>query len=156
LTGVVAALFSKEIGPYLRKLKPFIIYLFIAAIFVVHRLPYSASTTALRILVQGPLIGIALLYTSHFPCAAKDILSYPAMRFTGRISYGIYLWQELATGYYEGAGVRFYVCALGAMAIVCVVSFLWIEQPLIGVGSRLSKARIARDSAAQLAPAKEL
>jgi peptidoglycan/LPS O-acetylase OafA/YrhL len=150
LTGVVTALFSDEIKPYLRKLRPVVIYLFVVAIFAVHRLPYSAPITLLRILVQGPLIGIVLFYTSHFPCAAKDILSYPAMRFTGRISYGIYLWQQLATGYYEGAGVLFYVIALSLMAVVCVASFFWIEQPLIRFAGRLSKARIARESGSRV------
>jgi peptidoglycan/LPS O-acetylase OafA/YrhL len=99
------------------------------------------------------LIGFALFYTSPFPYAAKNILSSPAVRFAGRISYGIYLWQQLATRYYEGAGVGFYVCALGLMEVVCVVSFFWIEQPLIRIGARLSKAQIGRESAARLVPA---
>jgi len=154
--GVVTALFADDIRPYLRKLSPLIIYLFIVAFFTIHRLPYSRSTNMLRILASAPLIGIVLSYTSHVPCAAKDILSYPAMRFIGRISYGIYLWQQLALGYYEGAGVLFYTVAVALAAVVCVASFFWIEQPLISLGARLSKAQIARESTARLVPEPEL
>jgi peptidoglycan/LPS O-acetylase OafA/YrhL len=77
------------------------------------------------------------------------------MRFIGRISYGVYLWQQLALGYYEGAGVLFYVGALALAGVVVVASFFWIEQPLISLGARLSKAQIARESAARLVPEPE-
>ena len=145
LTGVLVALYSEEIKPYLRKVKPTIIYLLIAAIFIIDHIAATPLITVLK-MATGPMMGIVFFYTSHFPCVAKTCLSYPAIRYTGRISYSLYLWQQVATGSYEGAGALFYVCSLGLTAIISVVSFAWIEQPLIHFAARLSRAQIERGS----------
>ena len=157
LTGVVMALFSDEISPYIRKLRPAVIYLFLAAFFAIDYFSHGEPPPVmiLKILVQGPLIGVILFYTSHFPCAARTLFLNPGVRFMGRISYGIYLWQQLATRNYQGAGILFYTCSLGLTALVCVASFYWIEQPLIRLGAKLSRAQIGRDAAAPLVASRE-
>jgi peptidoglycan/LPS O-acetylase OafA/YrhL len=147
------ALYEGGIEHRLKKVAPLAIYLSVIAVFGLHRLPVSAVGTALNMIFLGPLIGMVLFYTSHFPCAARDVLSLPAVRFAGRISYGVYLWQQLATGYYEGAGVLFYGCTLTLAAIICIISFRYIEQPLIRLGARLSEVQIARELAGRFAPA---
>ena len=152
LAGAAFALYSGELKRYLGKISPWFAYLGILAMFVIYGLPASASTTILALFVGCPLIGALLFYTSHFDCAAKRALSRPSVRFVGRISYGIYLWQQLATGYYEGAGVLFYSSALCLVAIVCVVSFRYLETPLIRIGSKLSEGRIQRELAGRLVP----
>lgn len=152
LTGAVFALFSGELKRYLGKISPTIAYLGILGVFVIYGLPASASSTSLRMFVGCPLIGAVLFYTSHFDCAAKRVLSRPPVRFVGRISYGIYLWQQLATAYYEGAGVLFYSSALCLMAIACMISFRYLETPLIRIGSRLSEAQIQRELTGRLVP----
>lgn len=152
VTGVVMALFSDEITPHLRRVRPWVVYLCVPAIFAIDYLSHGEPTgmMMLKLGILGPLIGSVLFYTSHFPCAAKSVLSYSGIRFIGRISYGIYLWQQLATLYYAGAGALFYACSLGLMVVICVSSFLWVEQPLIGIGARLSRARIEGEPGGRL------
>lgn len=69
----------------------------------------------------------------------KDFLLLPAMRETGRISYGIYLWQQLATYPFVGVGAPFYALSLTVCVAWSFASFKWFEGPLIRLGTRLSK-----------------
>ena len=152
LTGAAFALYSGELKRYLGKISAVSVYLGILAVFVIYGLPASAGSTILRLFVGCPLIGVVLFYTSHFNCAAKRALSRPFVRFVGRVSYGVYLWQQLATGYYEGTSVLLYSATLCLMAIVCVVSFRYLETPMIRLGSRLSGAQIQRGLTGGLVP----
>lgn len=56
----------------------------------------------------------------------------------GRASYGIYLWQQLATYPYEKAGVVFYMISVPSAILLSLLSFRYIEKSIIKFGSRLS------------------
>lgn len=66
-------------------------------------------------------------------------LAWPPLVVIGRMSYSLYLWQQLATGPYSGAGYGFYVLALAACFLWCWLLFRYFEQPLIRLGARLSR-----------------
>ena len=106
--GVVMALYSKELEELLKGLPPIVAYIGIGFVFVVYACPPRAIHTVTEILVVCPFIGGWLLYTSRVPCRLGRFLSCRPMTEIGRASYGIYLWQQLATGNYEGAGALFY------------------------------------------------
>lgn len=95
-----------------------------------------------KVAIEPPLIGLVLFYTSYFPCAINTALSLSAVRFIGRISYGIYLWQQPATAFYPHGGITLYALLIGLMAIVCFASFFWIERPLMNVGAGISRTLI--------------
>jgi peptidoglycan/LPS O-acetylase OafA/YrhL len=63
------------------------------------------------------------------------------MRYIGRISYSIYLWQQLATYAFPGAGVGFYAFSVGMTLLVAAASYRWIERPLISFGAAISMRR---------------
>jgi peptidoglycan/LPS O-acetylase OafA/YrhL len=60
------------------------------------------------------------------------------MRYIGRISYSIYLWQQLATYAFPGAGVGFYTASVGITLLIAAASYRWIERPLISFGAAIS------------------
>lgn len=63
------------------------------------------------------------------------------MRFVGRISYSLYLWQQLflAPGWeragFEPSAPWNLLCAAGA----AIASYFFVEKPLIAVGRRISR-----------------
>ncbi len=142
LVGVVMALFRKELKVYVRRLNSGVIYLSIGAFLTIDHLAASAFATTLKVAIEPPLIGLVLFYTNYFPCAINTALSLSAVRFIGRVSYGIYLWQRPATAFYPHGRITLYALLIGLMAIVCFASFFWIERALMNVGAGISRTLI--------------
>lgn len=130
---------------------------------VVRRIPVIAVIPALGLLIAAerleytrlaPLAAIAapalIAYALAATCLASPWaargLSGRAITFLGRISYGIYLWQQLATAPYAGAGGLFYVASVGACIGWAAISFRWFETPLTNAGRRISR-RLAAGAA---------
>jgi peptidoglycan/LPS O-acetylase OafA/YrhL len=68
-------------------------------------------------------------------------LELPFMRFFGRLSYSLYIWQQLFLG---GPGPRLPLpFALAALLACAYFSYKVIEQPCIRFGSRLYRQRVA-------------
>lgn len=68
-------------------------------------------------------------------------LSWPPLVAIGQMSYGLYLWQQLACYPLPGAGYGFYAVTLAACFAGCWLSFRFLERPLTRLGARLSKRR---------------
>lgn len=88
--------------------------------------------------IQATVITLLLCLTIQKASRFKDFLLLPAMQKLGRVSYGIYLWQQLATNYYSGAGYIFYTVAILAIAAWSLISYEYLERPLIRLGARWS------------------
>jgi peptidoglycan/LPS O-acetylase OafA/YrhL len=88
------------------------------------------------------------------------VLESAPLRHIGVISYGLYIWQELflaegpASQSPLGIFQRWPVSWL-MVAIVPILSFVFLEKPLIGVGRRLSKRISVKSSGALPATASE-
>ena len=89
------------------------------------------------------LVAAALVISINRPGV---VLSHPIIVLVGRASYGIYLWQQIATIYYPGAQWPFYVFSVTTCIIGSIALFHFLERPLIGLGSRISR-RLTRRSA---------
>jgi peptidoglycan/LPS O-acetylase OafA/YrhL len=62
------------------------------------------------------------------------------LRYLGRISYGIYLWQELATSsLFRRQPLIIEVVAVLGVVVLCALLYEAMETPLIALGHRLSK-----------------
>ncbi|SNB68425.1 Peptidoglycan/LPS O-acetylase OafA/YrhL, contains acyltransferase and SGNH-hydrolase domains [Rhodoblastus acidophilus] len=85
------------------------------------------------------VIPTLLMWTMLSPSRWRDVLLSPPLQATGRVSYGVYLWQQLATYPFAGAGALFYLGAVAGCLAWSLVSFHWIETPLIDFGARLSR-----------------
>jgi peptidoglycan/LPS O-acetylase OafA/YrhL len=145
-SGVVMALYSRQLEGLLKRISPLVAYIGIVSIFAIYWFPVSALHTTAEILVVCPLIGGVLLFTGRVPCALGRFLSCRPMTEIGRASYGIYLWQQLATAPYKGAGALFYSMSVIAVVVLSIASFRLLEKPLIRVGASLSERQIGRES----------
>jgi len=80
-----------------------------------------------------------LMVTTYGPISIQRALSASWMQFVGRASYGIYLWQQLATSAYPGAGWLFYLTAICGCVLWSLMLFRWFDTPLIEFGRKLSR-----------------
>lgn len=137
-TGVACALNEEKVRSVVGVLPAWAVYPMLAL------LPLLARASLTRFwpmasIVLAAVIPTLLMGTILKSSRLKDFLLLPAMRETGRVSYGIYLWQQLATYSFVGVGAPFYALSLTACVAWSFASFNWFEKPLIGLGTRLSR-----------------
>jgi len=140
LAGCACALYWKELAPRLG------------------RLPFSLWALAvllipgLRLVVLPPLF-LELIYPLVFPlviciavfgtpvhnAVARPIFTNPVLIHIGKISYGIYLWQQLATADYGFASPVPALLLVAAVIVAAHFLYLAIELPLIRRGAALAR-----------------
>lgn len=82
--------------------------------------------------VMVPLIVTFLLArTTFFGGRVARNLSSPWLAHYWRISYSVYLWQQLATFPFPGVGLFFYAGSVVKCLGWAFLSYKWIERPLI-------------------------
>lgn len=122
-----------------RWLHPWVALLYAAVVFTRLGLHRSRFDHAILITVF-PVLIIASVY--HADTWLGRFLELPAVRFVGRISYSLYLWQMLflnpfvtpAPGTFRANNTLCW-----SAAIACsIASYYLIEKPLISVGHRLA------------------
>lgn len=86
-------------------------------------------------LVSIPMM-VAASGSLSFPF--KKIFEIKFVRYLGRISYSIYLWQQLFTGYFRDLPMATNLLLLGCMVAGCAALFRYVETPLIRQGKKLS------------------
>ncbi|MCP8937604.1 acyltransferase [Alsobacter sp. SYSU M60028] len=111
----------------------------------------SLAVAALLILViypaEGPLAVVAravlvpgliafMLAKSATVAPVNRFLSARPVAVIGRASYSIYLWQQLATYPFEGAGYAFYIGSLGLCIFAGVLSYALFERGLARLSDR--------------------
>jgi peptidoglycan/LPS O-acetylase OafA/YrhL len=97
---------------------------------------------------SAAIITLMLCYTTYSDRRIAGLLSLPALTEIGRISYGIYLWQQLATAPVAGAGLGWYAMSVSACLAWAALSFHYFEKPLIALSHRL----LARKRQARVKP----
>jgi peptidoglycan/LPS O-acetylase OafA/YrhL len=123
-----------------RCLRPWVAFLLVVAV----------AVAAIRIRTFGPLVvvfGFPLIVIStvlHPASWTTQLLELSPMRFVGRISYSLYLWQEFffVMGHQRAAGPlaalqRFPFSYLAALAMA-LLSYHFVERPLIRIGHRIA------------------
>lgn len=101
----------------------------------------------LKILLYPILVQIIVFGTPTHFSLIKNIFENKRLSYLGRISYSVYLWQELATAYYKNTAWWQTLIYLGFVFIFAALSFHYFEMPLQRLGSQLSdklKAKSAR------------
>ncbi|MDN3355673.1 acyltransferase [Actinomadura sp. DC4] len=105
-------------------------------------------TSELRILLYGSVAAFAVAPVALAPAGApvmRAILGNRVMRFLGRISYGVFLWQvAVSVGWYDLTGhepftghflVEFPVIA-ALTVVIATASFYLVERPVLRLASR--------------------
>jgi peptidoglycan/LPS O-acetylase OafA/YrhL len=121
-------------------LSPWLAWLYAALIFLSLDLHGSRANHALLISVYPVLITSTML---HPESLTSRVLEWPPLRFVGRISFSLYLWQQLffdpfvapTPGSFRSHTLLCW-CAAFACAIIC---YYLIETPLIRRGHRIAK-----------------
>jgi peptidoglycan/LPS O-acetylase OafA/YrhL len=142
--GVAGALHEQPLRRWALRLPGWLIYVApLAAYAIAPGVLHNAREIVFPISL---LLGAALLLSMVRSSGLTRLLSTAPMLALGRASYGIYLWQQLVVAPHSGWGVAAYAAAIAACVVWALLSFRFIEQPLIRVGARLSRsmARPAR------------
>jgi peptidoglycan/LPS O-acetylase OafA/YrhL len=120
------------------------------ALLVLEALPeVNWKLSFVLITVKAILMPLLILGTViHSSKLPGRVLETPVFRWLGRLSYSLYLWQQLFLVWAEdrvaGLGLlQTFPINLAAVFACAAVSMLLIETPLIAVGHRMAK-RIQR------------
>ncbi|MGA2961875.1 MAG: acyltransferase [Candidatus Korobacteraceae bacterium] len=109
-------------------------------------LPILGGLFMLMIGVRGPLNSLARLGQAIIiPLVLASTLLHPTawvslalearpLRAIGRLSYSLYIWQEL----FLGSGLRFWPLKLAATFAAAAASYYWVERPFIRLGYALA------------------
>ncbi len=138
LTGCFTALLPLHWMQKLRNL-PFWFW-FSAVILLVNLLCFSPSDAdgLLKMLCYPALIQVIVFGTPTHFSLIKIIFEQRSLRYFGRISYSVYLWQQLATAYYENMPWWTNLVYLVLVFIFAAVSFHYFEMPCQRLGTRFS------------------
>ena len=96
---------------------------------VFHQLPPLFESVAI-----AALIGALVVYPKS---AAAKMLGVAPLAWLGRISYSVYLWQELFVHMSRGKAALPFLCA--GLPACALASYYLIEQPCIRLARRLEK-----------------
>jgi peptidoglycan/LPS O-acetylase OafA/YrhL len=122
------------------------VYLALAMLIAMILIPWFPATSAPRSLfmlfVLRPLLQVSIaglvLHVIQVPYRA---LNWAPVAWLGKISYSLYLWQEL---FCSNASLHFgYLLVLPALACACL-SYYIVEQPMLRLRERLSRRQNIR------------
>ncbi len=138
LTGCCSALLPENWMQRLRLL-PFSFWLMAVIILMnlILWLPNNADML-LKILCYPILIQLIVFGTPTHLGWIKHIFENSSLSYLGRISYSVYLWQELATAYYKNTVWWQTMCYLVLVFGFSALSFHYFEMPCQRLGTRLS------------------
>lgn len=141
LIGCAAALLAPAISKYLR---PMLALPLFALLMVL-----VAMTRPVVPLYESAVVAALLVLTSNASNPLAPILAFKPLAYLGRISYSVYLWNQLFLIF--GPHMRHPAAFIAAfMPATVLASYYLIERPCIRFGSRLLKSRrpqLARASA---------
>jgi peptidoglycan/LPS O-acetylase OafA/YrhL len=121
-------------------LQPWVALLYTAVVFIRLAIHHSRSDHALLITVYPLLIVATALHPVSF---TSRLLELAPLRFVGRISYSLYLWQQLFFDYYVPPtphSFRSHVFLCWCTVFACAIaSYYLIETPVIRWGHKIAK-----------------
>ncbi len=124
-----------------KRLTP-VVWISLLAAFLVCVVLYS-PLTKLWIPMVVPLLIAGTL--THPNWAISRLFDWEPVRWIGRLSYSLYLWQNIFLIDQQHYWWRNFPLNLLLMAALTIFIYHFVEKPLVGIGRRLSDAAIARN-----------
>lgn len=142
LTGCVAALYWQELQTFLKRMHVVGWTLLLVVTTLMNSL--IALPDPFRHVIEvvfAPLaICAAVLGTPVSVPAIGRFFLNPVFSYLGKISFTIYLWQQLATAPYADAPLYFTFVALSGVLLFSMLSYRYFELPFINLGRKYSRA----------------
>jgi peptidoglycan/LPS O-acetylase OafA/YrhL len=151
--GVTAALHETVLRRFFERAPAWLWIAALAGLLVIWALPPGRIVSVVRVFGMGPLIMTILLGSAMHPSILTGWLSWRPVQALGRVSYGVYLYQQLATYAFPGATWIFYLVSVTLCIICAFASFHFLEQPLVRIAARWSDRRKEMGVAARTARA---
>ncbi len=110
--------------------------------------------------LQAACITLLVCASAHSTSGVVGrVLGNPALRYVGRVSYSLYIWQQVV--FFSGAGryksPELLPLKFGIAALLALGSYYWIERPCIRLGRRyLRRPRVREAPALQSSPGSDL
>jgi len=121
-------------------LRPWVAIVYAVAIFTVEEMHSGRADHALLITVYPVLLTATVLHPESW---TTRFLELPPMRFIGRLSYSLYLWQELFFFPYAAptpGSLRSHTVLCWVATFACALaSYYLVETPLVRIGHRVAK-----------------
>jgi peptidoglycan/LPS O-acetylase OafA/YrhL len=136
LLGIYCALDYRRLEEFIRSISPWWIDLAVVPLVAISVLPPSKAATLAIVLIQSPLIAFVLLGTIIHRAFITRLLTIGAICTIGQISYGIYLWQELA---FSHSDQYYRAVLLVPLIAIAATSYYVMERPLMRLGGKLSR-----------------
>lgn len=140
LTGCAAALYWHRLGQICSGLS---VRSWLTALTVltlcVGLLPFQLEAYVKTVLYP-PLIGLLVLGTPVSNLKVRGFFQHPLLAYLGKISYTVYLWQQLATAQYPTLSPWWTVLFILAVWLFAHFSYQYFERPLIVLATRWSDA----------------
>jgi peptidoglycan/LPS O-acetylase OafA/YrhL len=141
LAGCVSALYWENISPKLAGMSVFAWTILVGITYMIGCIVIWSGTIG-RVLnaLVVPLCICAMVLST--PVSSRTIAAFflnPTITYLGKISFTIYLWQQLATSaeYIKSPWINF--VALAATVLFGIFSYRYMERPLIRAGAALSR-----------------
>jgi peptidoglycan/LPS O-acetylase OafA/YrhL len=145
MTGVACALREETVRKWLCRLPRGSFWILVVAFLLFERLAVTRLWLPAMALSAVVIAGM-LMMTAFGLSPTRSWLSSRPMVSIGRISYSIYLWQQLATYAFPGATLVFYLVSIPTCIGLSYLSFALMERPLIAFGAKWSAKLIERRS----------
>jgi peptidoglycan/LPS O-acetylase OafA/YrhL len=141
LSGCVFAAYWHNIEPFAKRQSPFLWAFIATGTFGVGC--FFAISDLVRQVLTASIMPFAICITVFgtpiaVPAIGKIFLS-KWIGHLGKISFSVYLWQQLATANYGQSSVAFVYYMLIAVFAFALVSYQYFELPLIQTGARVAK-----------------
>lgn len=137
--GVVCALHEARLRSLCERAPGWLVYVAMIALIFATRLTYTRflapAYIATAVLISAILM-LSIIGKSRF----AQMLSVKWLTALGRASYGIYLWQQLATYPFPGAGASFYAVSISLCVGGSLIMFALVERRLIAFGREVSQS----------------
>ena len=95
--------------------------------------------------VECLIIALVLCATSiNAECPLSRALEWKPLSFIGKISYSLYIWQEIALRFPVHQTVAIIPLRISALAVLALTSYYLIERPLNLIGHRITAKEFPR------------
>ncbi|MFT3826256.1 MAG: acyltransferase [Chitinophagaceae bacterium] len=138
ILGVTVANNELLLQKYLKKIKSWAFYMILIITLVLYLLPQELYYFPRLIFIAFPLTALLVVYTIQYDFGFSAFLSRtPILLLIGRVSYGMYLWQQVFTYHYSLSVLGYCLLVVSFIGIV-LLSYHFVEKPLIAVGRSFS------------------